>query len=145
VDKFNFGDIIKRLEATKKDLPIKLANDTKNYFLSSWKKQGFDGQTWKEPLRKSIKGGGSKNKSAILVQSGRLRRDVSNSLKQANWDKIIFKVDNPYAAIHNFGLMGKAFGKHSFKMPQRQFIGDTKELRNKQLELIKRSIGSIWK
>ena len=78
------------------------------------------------------------------MQSGRLRRDVANSLKQANFDKIIFRVQSPYAQIHNEGLMGKAFGKYPFKMPKRQFIGQTRELTNKQMGIIKKEAGSIW-
>jgi phage gpG-like protein len=178
VDKFNFKDVIARLEQTKKDLPIRLANDTKNYFLSSWSKQGFDGVKWQEVKRREVgtveylRAKPSARTRAILVQSGRLRRDVANSLKQANWDSIIFKVSNPYAAVHNYGNEGIAHsvGFHSrvtkrtktkkntairisevkehFRrggIPQRQFMGDTKELRNKQLDLIKRSLGGIWR
>lgn len=144
MNKLNFGKIIKQMERVKRDLPIKIANETKNYFLSSWSKQGWDGEMWRPPLRKSKKGGSSRNNSATLVQSGRLRRDVANSLKQANFDKIIFRVQSPYAQIHNEGLMGKAFGKYPFKMPKRQFIGQTRELTNKQMGIIKKEAGSIW-
>ena len=144
-NKFNFDKVIANLQRTKRDLPVKLANETKNYFLSSWQKQGWDGQKWQEPLRKKKKGGSSRNNSATLVQSGRLRRDVANSLRQATFDKIFFRVDNPYAQIHNEGGTGRAFGKHSFKMPKRQFIGQTNELRNKQIAIIKQYIGGIWR
>lgn len=131
------------MERVKRDLPIKLANDTKNFFLSSWSKQGFDGKGWQTPKR-MIDGKGAAKTRAILVGSGRLRRDVANSLKQANFDKIIFRVENPYAQIHNEGGQGKAFGKYPFKMPKRQFIGQTKELTNMQFNLIKKQAGAIW-
>ena len=131
------------MERVKRDLPIKLANDTKNFFLSSWSKQGFDGKGWQTPKR-MINGKGAAKTRAILVGSGRLRRDVANSLKQANFDKIIFRVENPYAQIHNEGGQGKAFGKYTFKMPKRQFIGQTKELTNMQFNLIKKQAGAIW-
>ena len=51
MNKFNFGKIIKQMERVKRDLPIKIANETKNYFLSSWSRQGWDGEMWRPPLR----------------------------------------------------------------------------------------------
>ena len=42
MDKFNFDQIIKKLEQAKSSLPKVLANDTKKFFLSSWQKQGWD-------------------------------------------------------------------------------------------------------
>jgi len=152
-NKFNFDKVIANLQRTKRDLPVKLANETKNYFLSSWNKQGFDGQKWQEVERRKpgtvayMRAKPSERTRAILVGkgSGRLRRDVANSLRAATFEKIIFRVENPYAQIHNEGGMGRAFGKHSFKMPKRQFIGQTNELRNKQIAIIKQYIGGIWR
>lgn len=153
MSKFGFDKIIKNLEQTKRNLPVKLANETKNYFLSSWAKQGFNGQQWQE-VKRRIPGTpeykrakSSEHTRAILVGkgSGNLRRDVANSLKEATFERIRFSVDNKYAKIHNEGLMGKAWGKYSFKMPKRQFIGQTNELTNKQMDLIRKYIGGIWK
>ena len=153
MNKFNFGDIKKKLERVKKDLPTKLANETKNYFLSSWDKQGFDGKNWQEVKRRIPntqeykRAPNSRRTAAILVGkgAGNLRRDVANSLKEKTFERIRFSVDNDYAYIHNYGGIGRAFGKYSFVMPKRQFIGDTKQLRDKQLSIIKSGIGNIWR
>lgn len=143
MDKFNFDKIIAKLERSKREIPVKLGNDTKNYFLSSWAKQGFGGEKWKEVQRRTP---GTKaykyakpaaRTRAILVGkgSGRLRRDVANSLRTATWDKIQFTVQNPYAIYHNTGTE---------KLPKRQFIGQTRELTNIQTTVIKTAIGGIW-
>ena len=109
MDKFNLDKVIKAIEQQKRELPILLGNDTKNYFLSSWNKKRWGNENWPEVQRRiaGTKAYQSASKSArtrsILVQSGRLRRDVANSLRVATWDKIQFSVQNPYAAIHNYG------------------------------------------
>ncbi len=103
-NKFNFGRVIANLKRVKNDLPRVLANDTKNFFVGEFNHQEWDGKKWLEPKRKLKKGGSSRNQSATLVQSGRLRRAVVNSLQSATFDAIKFKVvDVPYAKIHNEG------------------------------------------
>lgn len=182
-NKFEFDKVIAKLNAVKSTVPDKLANATLNYFLRSWKVQGWDGEAWKVPLRRFKKGGSSRNQSATLVQSGKLRRAVANSLVSANFDKIVFRVSGiPYSQIHNdggviqkssrTGIMSFArsesgglklaktktkkqrkevvsqhkheIGSHEIKMPKRRFIGDTKELRNKQINILKKEIDRIW-
>ena len=149
MDKFNFDKIIKNLERTKKTLPLKLANETKNYFLSAFDKQAWDGQKWKEVNRRISgtkeykRATQSERTRNILIGkgSGKLRPAVNKSLKEYTFEKIRFVVSGiDYAAIHNYGLPMKN-GK---LMPKRTYMGDTKELRAKQLDLIKRNIGGIW-
>lgn len=143
MDKFNFDKVIAAIERSKRTLPPRVGNETKNYFLSSWTKQGFGGEKWKEVQRRIA---GTKaykyakpaaRTRAILVGkgSGRLRRDVANSLRVTTWDKIQFSVQNPYARYHNEGTE---------KLPKRQFVGQTRELTNKQLAIIKSELGGIW-
>lgn len=141
--KFNFGRVIENLKKVKNDLPRVLAADTKKYFVDSFNKQEWEGQKWKEPKRKEKTGGSSRNQSATLVQSGRLRRAVINSLQSATFENISFKVvDVKYAKVHNEGLhAGRGAG---FDMPKRTFMGDTKELRKIQRNKIKQYIDNIW-
>lgn len=142
--KFNFDDVIKRLQKVKTDLPVVLANTTKNYFMrENFDKQQFDGTAWKDVLRHKKKGGSSRNRSAALVQSGKLRRAVENSTDIVSWDKISFKVrDVAYAGVHNDGLhAGRGAG---FTMPKRQFMGDSVGLRKVQLEKINQFVDKIW-
>jgi phage gpG-like protein len=53
-------------------------------------------------------------------------------------------VDLPYAAIHNEGGEGKAFGKYPFTMPKRTFVGQTNELTTMQRGQIDKTIKKIW-
>ncbi|MDR1846744.1 MAG: hypothetical protein LBR17_01320, partial [Bacteroidales bacterium] len=36
----------------------------------------------------------------------------------------------PYSAVHNEGGQAKVFGKYSFTMPKRQFMGNSERLQN---------------
>lgn len=49
-----------------------------------------------------------------------------------------------YAQIHNDGLMGRAWGKHSFKMPKRQFIGYSGVLNRKIISKLDVTIKRIF-
>lgn len=141
---FNFDRVKQNIERIKRTLPILLANDAKEYFLASFKAQGWDGQSWQSVKRQGKKGS-SRNNSAILVQSGRLRLSVANSIKLVSWDKIILRIDGnevPYAKVHNDGLRaGRGAG---FIMPKRHFFGDSPFLRLKQRNHINDAIDKIW-
>jgi len=144
MDKFNFDKIGKNLERLKHELPKVLANDTKNYFVEEFNKQEWNGTAWEQVQRKipgtkaykyPKKGADARHGRAILVKTGKLRRDVVNSLERADWDMIRFKVKNDYGAYHNVG---------TDKIPQRQFMGDTPKLRQRQLDKIKSYMQRIW-
>jgi len=158
----NFTQVRQKLEQSKRELLVLLPNQAQNYFLDSFKKQGFDGQPWKEVQRredgtKAYKypktKGFQRRTSPILVgagyrvRGGTLRRAVSNMSRTAQIQTNGFRmvVDLPYAKIHNEGLDGKAFGKHAFKMPKRQFIGQTTELTQLQTKLITKTIDRVWR
>lgn len=143
-NKFNFDKVIANLKRVKSDLPRVLANDTKNFFVGEFNKQQWDGKSWQDVKRHDKSGGSSRNRSAILVQSGRLRRAVINSLKSANFEKISFQVaDVDYAQVHNEGL--KAGRGKGFTMPKRTFMGQTKVLTGIQLKTITKFIDGIWR
>ena len=141
MDKFNFDQVIKKLEQAKSSLPKVLANDTKKFFLASWQKQGWDDggvKAWAP--RKYNKNKRSAGR-AILVKSGALRRAVNASLKSATFDSIRFVVDSPYAKVHNDGLPMRN-GK---PIQRRQSVGDSASLRKIQKEKIQKSIDKIFK
>lgn len=57
--------------------------------------------------------------------------ELENSISfKADKTKVTIYSDKQYANVHNQGLNAKTFGKKSFKMPKRQFIGMTKNLEN---------------
>jgi len=129
-NKFNFGQIARKFKSL--DLSLDMANVAKNDFLDNFKKESFDGRAWQK--RKSDKQAGRN----LLVKTGRLRRDVSNSVsagtKNSNLSYTLI-VNNPYAEYNNEGTT---------RMPQRQFIGTTAELNKKLLMKINQKVNKIW-
>lgn len=107
--------------------------EAKNHFVGSFRNQGFTDNTlnrWQPRKRTSYKTRGGRlvndTNRAILVKSGDLRRSIRIVNKTIN--KVVLGSDLPYAQIHNDGLYGRAWGKHRFKMPKRQFIGHSRKL-----------------
>ena len=144
MSKFNFDRVLRNIEQMKQELPKELANDTQKFFNDAFKNQAWDGQTWQTPQRRIIgtnsykypkKKDLGRRTRATLVRTGRLRRTVATSLKEARFERIKFVVDLPYAAVHNNG---------EGKMPQRKFIGDSATLRKLQRAKIKKVINKIW-
>lgn len=129
-NKFNFGQIARKFKSL--DLSLDMANTAKNEFLNNFRKESFDGKAWQK--RKSDKQAGRK----LLVKSGRLRRDVSNSVsaghKNSNLSYTLV-VNNPYAEYNNEG---------TYKLPKRQFVGMTPELNKKLLLKINQKTNKIW-
>lgn len=135
------------MERQKSELPVKLANQAKNFFSDSFRKQGWEDRSvksWKPRLRE-----GRRNKGGLtLVQSGALKRAVNRSIRSQNFSLIRLAVALPYAAVHNDGYHGpvrkKSGAVYTMNMPQRKFMGDSFALRKKQVELINKSIKKAW-
>lgn len=75
------------------------------------------------------KGGKSKYKGSVFNADAKILLQTMNLYNGVTYKvagkSIFVGVDKgiiPYAAIHNEGLPGKAFGKYSFQMPKRQFM-----------------------
>lgn len=141
-NRFGFGQVRLNIERMKIDLPVVLAKQAEGFFTDSWAKQGWDGQKWKEPQRK-IPGTyaykyakPAARTRATLVQTGALRRAVSNSIRSQTFNSIRLVVDLPYAAAHNDG---------EGSMPQRTYMKDSPILRIKQQEKIKQFTDSVWR
>lgn len=144
-NKFNLGATITALNKTKRELPIKIANLTRNFFLNSFRQQGFTDAVenkWKEvqrripgtpafkyPKKKQL----SRRTSPILVRTGKLRREVSNSIRNATWEEIRLGVSDatPYAEAQNDGT------KH---IPKRKFMGKSRMLTVQTKEKIRKEI-----
>lgn len=158
-NKFNFDKVLRQMQQVKKDLPILLAAQAQNYFSSSFKKQGFDGQPWQEVKRREegtdewkYPGGYglSRRTNPILVGGGRikgtaggtLRRAVGNSIRSATFENITLIVDLPYAEIQNKG--GTAGHGGSAVIPKRQYMGQTQELTAMQIAKVNEYIDKIW-
>ena len=158
-DKFNLQEITKRLQAGERETLALLSNQAQNYFLSSFKNQGFDGKPWQEVQRRTEgtnaykypkTKGLQRRTSPILVgagfkiRGGTLRRAVSSMADTAQittsggggTSKLRMIVDLDYAKYNNEG------GGH---LPQRQFVGQTAQLTEMQLAKIKEITKRIFK
>ena len=158
-DKFNLQEITKRLQAGERETLALLSNQAQNYFLSSFKNQGFDGKPWQEVQRRTEgtnaykypkTKGLQRRTSPILVgagfkiRGGTLRRAVSSMADTAQittsggggTSKLRMVVDLDYAKYNNEG------GGH---LPKRQFVGQTAQLTEMQLAKIKEITKRIFK
>lgn len=142
-NKFNIkADQMKMRKALEAAI-VDVGNTARVFFIDNFRKQGFDDKTvqkWK-PRKVQDKRAGR----AILVKTGDLRRSIIRN--PANRAALTVKIstDLAYAKIHNDGGMGKAYGKHSFKMPKRQFIGDSYNLNEKVKAVIVKRLDKVFK
>jgi phage gpG-like protein len=120
-------------------LPKKLANEAINHFKDNWRKQGFDDSTVKKwESRKGMITGfgvttkgkwGRNNSRAILVKKGTLKKNFFYSVEGSN--RAIVVNPTPYGVYHNYGTK---------KLPQRKFMGKSRNLDEKSGVLIMRII-----
>ncbi len=110
-----------------------------NEFTENFRKQGFEDRTLKkwEPRKRQRQ---RDNGRAILVKSGALRRSLRKRRLTAFSGIIYSPLD--YAKVHNEGLRsGRGSG---FKIPKRQFVGDSYKLRQKVIVTLERNINKIF-
>jgi len=151
-NQFNFAQVQQRLVRAKREILVLLPNQAQNYFVDSWQKQGFDGKQWAEVQRRKPgfaaykypkTRGLQRRTQPILIgagykkRGGTLRRAVSSMSRTSQIMNDGFKmiVDVPYASYLNDG---------TDKMPQRQFIGQTRELTLMQDQKINEIITRIF-
>lgn len=129
-DKFGFFLALQMAKKKTRELPLKMANHSKRHFEKSWDKEGFtDTTTTKWQSRKS---GG--NGRRLLVKTGRLK----NSLRAERTGAFKARVRTsgvPYARYHNDGTS---------KLPQRQFMGTSKQLDKELEKMIEQTISKIF-
>ena len=149
-NKFNLKGAEKKARKALENAVVEIGNTAKNFFVENFRKQGFDDksvQKWKPRKRTTYKTKSGKvvddTTRAILVKTGDLRRSI---IRVPNRSALNVKIqtDLPYAKVHNEGLMGKAFGKHPFKMPKRQFIGDSYNLNEKVKAVIVKRLDKVF-
>jgi phage gpG-like protein len=142
-DKFRFDLIQKQFKTGSLNAMREIAMANKNFFLKSFREQKWEGKQWQQ-VKRRIKGTKEyeypKNKGLrrrtrpILVGKGTLRRAVNASIRQILPAKVTFLVRLPYAAIHNEGLKMK----NGQQMPKRQYMGQSKEMHIKNIDIIKK-------
>ncbi len=55
-------------------------------------------------------------------------------------DRVTVSTDKPYAAVHQFGLNSKIFGKKTFKQTPRPFIGKSEVLEKKIIKEVEQKL-----
>lgn len=115
--------------AFERRIPLKVGNAGKSHFKSNFQKGGFVDQNLKKwkPAKRIGKAKGAKGQYGTLLSA---RNYLYNSInyRVLPYQVIIF-TRVPYAIVHNEGL--RAGRGKGFKMPKRQFIGDSAVLNNK--------------
>ena len=141
--------LTKRLFASqKRTLPIVLGKIAKNFFLEAFRKGGFTDvgfKRWKQRRKRLGRGRTSPTlkEAATLVKTGTLRRSIK--VRPATFRRTRIFTNLVYAAIHNFGLQGLAFGKNPFKMPEREFIGNSRVLEKKLERRILKEVNKVFR
>ena len=132
---FEFSKSLAGFQDMKMKAPKIIANNSKNHFLEGFRKGG--GQTdasitgW-EPRQRTAKRNQGRG---ILINTGALRRSID--VLKATWKEIIIGTTRiAYAERHNEGLAG---------MPQREFIGDSRALNEKNKKLLITLLGKVFK
>lgn len=140
MEKFDLDKVKEKFQQVAvKDMPTRLANIARNFFVASWRKQGWDDdgiKPWKESLRRKKKGGSARNRSQTMVQTGTLRRAVQDCVKEVSFERIRFLVDIPYAGYLNDGTE---------RMVARPFMKDSATLDRLIESKIDKTLDEIWK
>ena len=148
VGSFKFNLTKRLFKDQKRTLPIILGKEARNFFLNSFRRMGFTDFNLKRwiPRRKRLQKGRTSPtliEPATLIKTGTLRSSIRVSPTTFRLTKIFTNLR--YAAIHNFGLQGLAFGKNPFKMPERKFIGNSRVLERKLEQRILKEVNKVFK
>jgi len=119
------------------DLPVIIGKMAVDHFKENFQEEAWQRTKWKEVKRRqstwerggktipSPTKGAARTRKILTGSTGELAESIQYT---PDTGKVKIHSDVVYAAIHNYGLEGKAFGKYSFTMPKRQFIGEDPEL-----------------
>ena len=148
-NKFNLKQAEQKARKALENAVVEIGNTAKNFFVENFRKQGFDDKTvqrWKPRKRTTYKTKSGKvvddTTRAILVKTGDLRRSI---IRVPNRSALNVKIqtDLIYAKVHNDGL--RAGRGKGFKMPKRQFIGDSYNLNEKVKAVIVKRLDKVFK
>ena len=129
-----FKDRNKKIIDSLKNIPKDISIMAKSHYDSNFTKQGFDGVKWQEVQRRMIDTKtykySSKSSRTRAILSGKSKR-LAKSLyiKSYSMKRIVIQSSSLYAKYHNYGTI---------KIPQRKFLGYSKVLNNKILNLLKK-------
>lgn len=149
-------DKLKRMERyLENDLPTIIGGEAVNHFKDSFQNQGFTDKTlerWPDVKRRDphspwhgFKVG--QRFSSAAASRPILSGETQNLIHSLRWQKttngVLITAGTKYAKIHNEGGAMKVFGRGGHTMPKRQFMGDSKVLRERIIKSIKTDIKRI--
>ena len=156
----NLGELARITDAQMKDLKnfvegddIKdiMGREAERHFKESFVNEGFTDKTvekWDDVKRRDPNspwyGRGKINKfegvrttANILTNTETLKDSIKYEITA---NGVLVKSSTPYAAVHQFGLQAKIYGKKAFQMIARPFIGKSMVLKEKIEDKITREI-----
>lgn len=139
---WKFKRILKQLERTKSKVPKELGMIAKSHFQNALQKEGFTDNgfvKWEEVNRrkKGHKQFKAKQQQKMLVGFGGSGFQKTISIAQAKWSKIlVVSRGKPYAKYHNDGTQ---------HIPQRQFMGDSRIMRQKIKRHFEREVKKVMR
>lgn len=146
LNKLEMAAVLARLNSQKVNLPIRISKIARDYFLESFKNEGFNGKKWEQvhrriagtaeyryPKKKDLS---RRTRGILLGKSRNLFKSIVNSQREASWRRIELGSDVPYAGYHNEG---------TDNLPKRQFMGHTPELDRRIKAEIKRQFDKVFK
>lgn len=132
---------VKIKQAIDRDLPVICGNEAVRLFKRNFQEEGFFGKPWQEVKRRQSHTVAVRTKRGVRTRTVPPAKGAAGSRKILTGDtgdlgrsirmkpgrgEVTIYSDLPYSAVHNDGLhAGRGKG---FKMPRRQFIGDSPEL-----------------
>jgi len=131
-------------EFVKDDARDIIGTEAVEHYRESFKNEGFTDETvtkWPEVERRKEKSewyghSGQTGKFSAARTTAKILTGETNELQNAfsyshteRGVKVIN--DKPYAAVHQYGMMAKIYGKKAFQMPARRFVGRSKALKRK--------------
>lgn len=127
--------------AIDRTIPVKAGRAAKDHFQENFKKSGFVNNGL-HPWTRSKRIGTAKDSAGsygtLLSGQNHLYSSINYKPERG---KVTISNEVPYARVHNEGL--RAGRGRGFKMPKRQFIGESRELTKKVEEIIETEIGKI--
>jgi len=138
------------------DVPEIIGVEAVNFFKDSFDKESFEGNPWQDVKRRDpnspwygFSAGAKKNFSDARTTAKILSGETGELKEAITFRKepgaVTIVNEKPYAAVHNYGLQAKIFGKKEFKMPQRTFMEYSNELQDNIDSKIQNEITNIIK
>ena len=114
----NFLKQMEKLERSMKVIPKRAGIVAVNFSKQRFVQQNWiDGRSKSWAKRKTSRGSKSRNRGAVLIDSGRLKRSIR--IVSATTNRVVIGTDVPYAQAHNDGFRGtitvKAHIRRKFK------------------------------